>query len=79
MAPLGRLLRNRLPGKGHHFELAKAHMPGIGFAPCGAKAAEYVSDLQLWSTARQSIASQSVRGGHRSRVLLQPALQCLIL
>ena len=33
--------------RGHHLELAEAHMAGIGSAPCRSMAAEDIRDLQL--------------------------------
>jgi len=31
----------------HNFELPKADVPGIGFAPCRTELAEYIGDFQL--------------------------------
>ena len=33
----------------HHLELAKAHMPPVGFAPSGTMVTEDVRDLQTWT------------------------------
>jgi hypothetical protein len=45
--PSRALLRNTLPGSGHHFELTEANMARIRLPPCRTILLENVSDLQL--------------------------------
>ncbi len=66
--PAKRLSPAGLDGR-HDLELVQADMPGIGPPPRGTMGPEDVRNLQLMPTARQSIAPQSMRGGHLVRVI----------
>jgi len=46
--------RSAVLDRRHHFELAEAHMAGIGPAPCRAVAAEDVRDLQRWTRHKEA-------------------------
>ena len=48
----------------HHLQLVEADVARIGRSPGSTMGAEDIRNLQLWPIARQSIAQQSMRGGH---------------
>jgi len=43
------LLRNTLPGSGHHLELRQVQVPGMVTAIGSTMGAEDIRDLQLWA------------------------------